>query len=182
MLDEKCIITEWNVQSLASRGLFDGCGIYRAEPPGETNDDGHPGTRKGCACKSPITKILVWWIKAVQCTYPLLFLQPVLPKAKACWASSRGLYLIAYIIWYLSVLPRTEGEGDRYALLQGGLFSCGRQENKELPLEPKLNNSKGAVSLITVSFLNCLTSWDGWMNMALNVNQFTADAHEVLSS
>ncbi|CAM6048878.1 unnamed protein product [Sphagnum compactum] len=71
------------VKSLASRGLFDGCGIYRAEPPGETNDDGHPGTRKG------------------------------------------------------------------YALLQGGLFSCGRQENKELPLEPKLNNSKGAVSLIT---------------------------------
>ncbi len=79
-----------------------------------------------------------------------------------------------------SVLPRTEGEGDRYALLQGGLFSCGRQENKELPLEPKLNNSKGAVSLITVSFLNCLTSWDGWMKVALNVNQFTADAHEVL--
>jgi cyclophilin family peptidyl-prolyl cis-trans isomerase len=32
---------------------------------------------------------------------------------------------------------------------KGGLFSCGRQENKELPLEPKLNNSKGAVSLIT---------------------------------
>jgi len=90
MLDEKCIITEWIVQSLASRGLFDGCGIYRAEPPGETNDDGHPGTRKGCACKSPITKILVWWIKAVQCTYPLLFFAA---------SSFQGQGLLSFITW-----------------------------------------------------------------------------------
>jgi hypothetical protein len=90
MLDEKCIITDWIVQSLASRGLFDGCGIYRAEPPGETNDDGHPGTRKGCACKSPITKILVWWIKAVQCTYPLLFFAA---------SSSQGQGLLSFITW-----------------------------------------------------------------------------------
>jgi hypothetical protein len=48
-----------------------------------------------------------------------------------------------------ALTPKSLCDGLRYALLQGGLFSCGRQENKELPLEPKLNNSKGAVSLIT---------------------------------
>jgi len=71
------------VKSLVTRGLFDGCGWYRAEPPGPTLDEGSSEPRKG------------------------------------------------------------------YALLQGGLYSCGRQENKELPLETKLSNSKGTVSLIT---------------------------------
>lgn len=71
------------VKSLVSRGLFDGCGFYRAEPSGPTIDAGRNDFRKG------------------------------------------------------------------YALLQGGLYSCGRQENKELPLETKLDNSKGTVALIT---------------------------------
>lgn len=71
------------VKSLVSRGLFDGCGFYRAEPPGPTLDAGATESRKG------------------------------------------------------------------YALIQGGLYSCGRQENKELPLETKLDNSKGTVALIT---------------------------------
>jgi hypothetical protein len=37
----------WWMQSLVSRGLFDGCGFYRAEPSGPTIDAGRNDFRKG---------------------------------------------------------------------------------------------------------------------------------------
>lgn len=71
------------MKRLVNRGLFDGCGLYRAEPSGPTIDIGSSVHRKG------------------------------------------------------------------YALVQGGLYSCGRQEDNKLPLETTLDNSKGTVAIIT---------------------------------
>ncbi|KAG6550764.1 hypothetical protein Mapa_007668 [Marchantia paleacea] len=53
-----------------------------------------------------------------------------------------------------------------YALVQGGLYSCGRQETKNLPVETAVNNTKGAVSLITGTSefffnLEAHPEWDG---------------------
>ncbi|KAL3683924.1 hypothetical protein R1sor_001946 [Riccia sorocarpa] len=53
-----------------------------------------------------------------------------------------------------------------YALVQGGLYSCGRQETKNLPVETALKNTKGAVSLITGTSefffnLEAHPEWDG---------------------
>ncbi|KAJ7266492.1 hypothetical protein O6H91_Y402500 [Diphasiastrum complanatum] len=54
----------------------------------------------------------------------------------------------------------------RYALVQGGLYSCGRQQSIDLPLEPLMNNTHGTTSLITGTsefFFNLEDhpEWDG---------------------
>ncbi|KAL2635888.1 hypothetical protein R1flu_007367 [Riccia fluitans] len=53
-----------------------------------------------------------------------------------------------------------------YALVQGGLYSCGRQETKNLAVETALRNTKGAISLITGTSefffnLEAHPDWDG---------------------
>jgi hypothetical protein len=70
------------------------------------------------------------------------------------WTSWKAVDASPSVGWPHSIIY-----AGRYALLQGGLYSCGRQENKELPLETKLDNSKGTVALITVTYLTFLCSY-----------------------
>ncbi|XP_024519085.1 uncharacterized protein LOC112342082 isoform X1 [Selaginella moellendorffii] len=86
------------IKDLVAKGTYNGCSFYRAEPPGDTYDQGSTVPRKG------------------------------------------------------------------YALVQGGLFSCGKQQDVDLPVESRWKHTKGTVSLITVGFLftsvSLLTSFD----------------------
>ncbi|XP_024524521.1 uncharacterized protein LOC112344306 [Selaginella moellendorffii] len=71
------------IKDLVAKGTYNGCSFYRAEPPGDTYDQGSIVPRKG------------------------------------------------------------------YALVQGGLFSCGKQQDVDLPVESRWKHTKGTLSLIT---------------------------------
>eukprot|EP00850_Spirogloea_muscicola_P004851 SM000021S06484 [mRNA] locus=s21:557759:559528:- [translate_table: standard] len=88
------------LKGLVDKGVYDGCKLYRAEPPGETLDDGQTETRAG------------------------------------------------------------------YALVQGGAYSCGKQQANDIAVEPKLKLTRGTVALITGTSeffisLEAHPDWDG---------------------